>query len=71
MLLNSKSRAGDPLSIITAPPANESEAERKERIYRETEAKRVSDAIDHEIQQEKSAMNKGDIVKVLLLGEQH
>ena len=69
MVLNSKSGREDPLASVTAPPPNESDHDRRERIGREAEAKRVSDRIDNEIQQEKAAYHRGDIIKVLLLGK--
>ena len=59
----------DPLAHITAPPPNETEDERRIRLEVEAEAKRVSDAIDQQLQMEEKARKKsGDIVKILLLG---
>lgn len=69
MVLNTKAAREDPLAHLTAPPPNETDEERKERVYREAEAKRVSDAIDSELQQEKAAYHRGDIIKILLLGQ--
>ncbi|KAK7683169.1 hypothetical protein QCA50_013842 [Cerrena zonata] len=69
MVLNPKAGREDPLALITAPPANETDEQRRERVYLEAEAKRVSDAIDSELQQEKAAYHRGDIIKVLLLGQ--
>ena len=70
---NTKSRKSvdgfDPLAHLTAPPPNESEDERRLRVEAEQEAKRVSDAIDQQLQNEEKARKKsGEIVKILLLG---
>lgn len=59
----------DPLAHITAPPPNETAEERQLRLDAETEAQRISDAIDHELQlEEKTRKKAGEIVKILLLG---
>lgn len=59
----------DPLAHVTAPPPNETDEERHIRLEAEAEAKRVSDAIDNELQMEEKARKKaGEIVKILLLG---
>jgi guanine nucleotide-binding protein alpha-1 subunit len=63
-------RDDDPLSLAIAPPLNETPAERDMRIRAEMEAKRVSDAIDDEINKERMAAKKiPPPVKILLLGE--
>lgn len=49
------------------PPADETDAQRRERLEREKEAKAVSDAIDQSLLQEKDS-KKTLSVKVLLLG---
>lgn len=58
----------DPLAHVTAPPAHETESDRQARLAAEAEAKRISDAIDEEIQAEERAAKKCPIVKMLLLG---
>ncbi|KAG6901805.1 hypothetical protein C0995_007741 [Termitomyces sp. Mi166 len=60
----------DPFTIFTAPPANETSAEKSARERREAEEKRISDRIDEEIKAEKAVMKKQRaVVKVLLLGQ--
>jgi hypothetical protein len=60
----------DPLAIAIAPPRNEPPEDRETRERAELEARRVSDAIDDQIRQERSAMKKKKKpVKVLLLGQ--
>ncbi|TFK98539.1 G-alpha-domain-containing protein [Pterulicium gracile] len=60
----------DPLAHFTAPPPNESPVEREARLKREAEEKLVSDAIDEEINRQKSAEKKAPKpVKLLLLGK--
>lgn len=60
----------DPLSTLTAPPVDESLADKEARITLEKEAKKVSDAIDDELDRQRVAEKKGPRpVKVLLLGE--
>ena len=59
----------DPLSRVLAPPPNETAADREARLRAEAEAKRISDAIDEEIQQQQRAEKKGARpIKILLLG---
>jgi len=60
----------DPLSLAIAPPADESEEDRKERLKSEAEAKRISDSIDEEIRQERIVWKKNKaLFKLLLLGQ--
>lgn len=59
----------DPLARAIAPPPNETSAERELRIAAELEAKRVSDAIDEELNRQRVADKKyPKPVKLLLLG---
>lgn len=59
----------DPLAAVLAPPPNETPAERERRLQAEAEAKRISDAIDEEIQAQAKAEKKAPKpIKVLLLG---
>jgi guanine nucleotide-binding protein subunit alpha len=54
------------------PPEVESEAQRMERIAKETEAKNVSDLIDEDLRAEREKMKKRKAsgeVKLLLLGQ--
>ncbi|KAJ2968776.1 hypothetical protein NUW54_g13120 [Trametes sanguinea] len=46
---------GDPLAWVMAPPPNETEEQRQARIAAEAEAKRISDAIDEELQRQAKA----------------
>jgi len=60
----------DPLTRAMAPPQNETENERAERLRSEAEAKRVSDMIDEELNRQRIAEKKGPKpVKLLLLGQ--
>lgn len=53
----------DPISAALQPPANETRKERALRLKAEVKAKRVSDQIDEELQQERERLkrNKDDI----------
>ncbi len=60
---------GDPLAWVMAPPPNESEEQRAARLAAEAEAKRISDAIDDELQRQAKQEKRGPKpVKILLLG---
>ncbi|GJE86413.1 G-alpha-domain-containing protein [Phanerochaete sordida] len=60
----------DPLSRVLAPPPNETAADREARLLAETEAKRISDAIDEELQLQARSDKKGPRpMKMLLLGQ--
>ncbi|KAG1840836.1 guanine nucleotide binding protein, alpha subunit [Suillus subalutaceus] len=60
----------DPLTRAIAPPSYESPAEREERLAAEQEAKRVSDAIDEELNKQRISEKKGPkAIKILLLGQ--
>ena len=60
----------DPLTRALAPPPNETDEQRQIRLAAEAEAKRVSDAIDEELQRQAKAEKRGPkLVKILLLGE--
>lgn len=69
-MLTSRSHGDeDPLSRVLAPPPNETPADRDARLRAEAEAKRISDAIDEEIQQQQKAEKKtARPIKILLLG---
>lgn len=59
----------DPLTRAMAPPPDEPEQQRAERLRGEQEAKRISDLIDEELNRQRMAEKKGPkAVKVLLLG---
>ena len=51
------------------PPPNESELDRALRLGEEKEAKKISDAIDDALEQEKQEKRKRRVTKILLLGE--
>lgn len=67
MLKGSSNR--DPLDDVLRPPTDETEEERTIRLQTEEEAKRVSDAIDEAIRQERQAAKKKDVIRLLLLGQ--
>ena len=63
-------REDDPLSAFTKPPRNETPAQRAQRLAKEEQAKKISDAIDENLKAEKIALRKQKyIVRVLLLGQ--
>ncbi|KIP09895.1 hypothetical protein PHLGIDRAFT_28734 [Phlebiopsis gigantea 11061_1 CR5-6] len=63
-------REEDPLSRVLAPPPSETAADREARLLAEAEAKRISDAIDEELQQQAKVERKGPKpTKMLLLAE--
>lgn len=59
----------DPLDDALRPPVDETDEERTIRLRTEEQAKRVSDAIDEAIRQERQVAKKKDVVHVLLLGQ--
>ncbi|KAG6920056.1 hypothetical protein DXG01_010124 [Tephrocybe rancida] len=59
----------DPLTKAMAPPPNESEDERELRLAAEREAQRRSDAIDEELNRQRTIEKKTNCVRVLLLGQ--
>ena len=59
----------DPLADVLRPPIDETEEQRSIRLRTEEQAKRVSDAIDETIRQERQAAKKKDVVHLLLLGQ--
>lgn len=59
----------DPLDDVLRPPIDETEEERSIRLENEEQAKRVSEAIDEAIRQERQAAKKKDVVRLLLLGQ--
>ena len=59
----------DPLDEVLRPPPNETPDQRQLRLTRESEAKRVSMAIDANIKAERQARRKKRIVRLLLLGQ--
>lgn len=59
----------DPFDEVLRPPPNETSEQRQIRLARETEAKRVSLAIDANIKVERQARTKKRIVRLLLLGQ--
>ncbi|EPT05833.1 hypothetical protein FOMPIDRAFT_1155651 [Fomitopsis schrenkii] len=60
----------DPLDVVLRPPPDETPQARAERLHKEAEAKKVSDAIDESIRQEKVAWKKNKtLLRLLLLGQ--
>lgn len=49
---------GDPIAAILRPPPGESDGDRKLRLQREAEAKRVSDSIDEKIRMDEKLFRK-------------
>ncbi|KAF5385786.1 hypothetical protein D9615_002338 [Tricholomella constricta] len=65
----SRGQDDDPLTKAMAPPPNETEAEREERLAAEREAQKRSDAIDEELNRQRINDKKTKCVRVLLLGQ--
>lgn len=59
----------DPLSVLLAPPPNETAEERETRLRLEAEARSISERIDEQLKAERAALKKNRPVKVLLLGQ--
>jgi guanine nucleotide-binding protein subunit alpha len=60
----------DPISILLAPPPDETPEQRKAREAKEDAARKVSLRIDEELKMDKAAMKKkNNAVKVLVLGQ--
>jgi len=60
----------DPITLVAAPPDNETPEEKETRLIYEKAAKETSDAIDEELSRQRIALKKGPKpVKVLLLGQ--
>ena len=53
----------DPLTAALQPDPGETDNERRMRVFREAEAKRISEQIDEDIRQERERMkrSKGDV----------
>jgi guanine nucleotide-binding protein alpha-1 subunit len=65
----SRTSGEDPLARAIAPPRNESQLQKAERLRVELEAKKRSDAIDEEINKQRASDKKGPLpIKILLLG---
>lgn len=48
----------DPLTLALRPPPQETDAERRARLQREANAKRISEKIDEELRQEREKLKK-------------
>jgi hypothetical protein len=59
----------DPLTLLVAPPLNETPEERAKRELAETTAKMISDEIDNQLRIERAARKGKKPVKVLVLGQ--
>jgi len=60
----------DPLASLVAPPPNETPEAKQARERNEAEARRINDAIDEQIRQERNSLKKKKKpVKVLLIGQ--
>ncbi len=59
--VNAFGDGGDPLSAVLRPPATETDQERALRLEREAEAKRISDKIDEEINQDRKRKKNKDV----------
>jgi len=69
MLAVSRTSTDDPLARAFAPPPDESQFDRENRIRAELEAKKRSDAIDEEINKQRLSRKNPKPVKILLLGQ--
>lgn len=59
----------DPFDAVLRPPPDETPEQSTLRLAQEAEAKRVSEAIDETLRQEKQRYKKRRVVRVLLLGQ--
>ena len=60
----------DPLAQAISPPPDESEEEMQVRVQHEMEAKRISDAIDDDLDRQRAEQKRAPKpIRVLLLGE--
>ena len=61
----------DPFYELMRPPLDETPAQKTARQKREIDAQRVNDAIDEDIQRERTIIARRDkkVIKVLLLGQ--
>lgn len=68
MFSASRSSTDDPLAHVFAPPPNEPQHDKENRVRAEQEAKKRSDAIDEEINKQRTARKNSKPIKILLLG---
>lgn len=61
--------SSDPLDALLRPPIDETEEEKQHRLSQEDEARRVSQAIDDTLKQERLQRKKAKVVRLLLLGQ--
>ncbi|CAL1708707.1 unnamed protein product [Somion occarium] len=61
--------SSDPLDALLRPPIDETDEEKAYRLAQESEAKRISQAIDDGIRQERLQRKKAKVVRLLLLGQ--
>lgn len=61
--------SSDPLDAALRPPIDETEEEKHHRLTQEEAARRVSQAIDDTLKQERMQRKKAKIVRLLLLGQ--
>ncbi|KAF9225282.1 G-alpha-domain-containing protein [Gyrodon lividus] len=66
---NRRRSLSDPLLAALQPPPDETPGDRDRRLFAELEAKRVSDAIDEMLRQERKEKRMKQEVKILLLGQ--
>ncbi|CCM05099.1 uncharacterized protein FIBRA_07306 [Fibroporia radiculosa] len=59
----------DPLNAVLRPPIDETPDEKRYRLEQEAEARRISQAIDESIRQDKLQRKKMRVVRLLLLGQ--
>ncbi|TFK49298.1 G-alpha-domain-containing protein [Heliocybe sulcata] len=59
----------DPFESMLRPPSGETADQKADRIRREEEAKRISQAIDESLKQERIERKKRRVVRLLLLGQ--
>jgi len=68
MFSASRSSTDDPLAHVFAPSPNEPQHDKENRVRAEQEAKKRSDAIDEEINKQRTARKNSKPIKILLLG---
>jgi guanine nucleotide-binding protein alpha-1 subunit len=64
-----ESEPEDPFRYLLAPPWDETPEQRELRLYKEAEARRISDEIDERIRKERDAVRDAHVLKILLLGQ--
>lgn len=64
-----ESELDDPFRYLLKPPLDETLEEREIRLWKEAEARRISDEIDEGIRKERETLRDANVLKILLLGQ--